>query len=127
MEKIVQKQNIQISRLFALKDPLVDVIYVAPFDLPYEITNYYTKVSPLFSLKFQGPRTWRIRERRLQIYNNMAGTEFFLKMTSIGNSLTVPKSFLDKQGSSILSSCTQENQAKMQGEGQLHSPWNPFK
>jgi len=44
MEKIVQKQNMQIARLFALRDPLVDVIYVAPFELPSEIINYYSKV-----------------------------------------------------------------------------------
>ena len=48
MEKYIQKQNMQIARLFAIKDPLVDVIYVAPFDLPNEIISYYSKVINYF-------------------------------------------------------------------------------
>jgi IQ domain-containing protein H len=31
MEKFLQRENSQISRIFAVKDPLVDVIYVSPF------------------------------------------------------------------------------------------------
>jgi hypothetical protein len=31
MEKFLQRENAQISRIFAVKDPLVEVIYVAPF------------------------------------------------------------------------------------------------
>lgn len=34
----------QISRLFNLKDPLVDIIYIAPYDLPSEVISYYNKV-----------------------------------------------------------------------------------
>ena len=48
MEKYIQKQNMQIARLFAIKDPLIDVIYVAPFDLPNEIISYYSKVINCF-------------------------------------------------------------------------------
>jgi len=48
MEKFLQRQNAQISRLFALKDPLVDIIFIAPFDLPPEVLSYYSKV--FFSL-----------------------------------------------------------------------------
>ena len=31
MEKFLQRENAQISRIFAVKDPNVDVIYVSPF------------------------------------------------------------------------------------------------
>lgn len=31
MEKFLQRENSQISRIFAVKDPLVEVIYVTPF------------------------------------------------------------------------------------------------
>lgn len=31
MEKFLQRENAQISRIFAIKDPLVEVIYVSPF------------------------------------------------------------------------------------------------
>ena len=34
----------QITRLFALKNPLIDIIYVCPFELTSEILGYYTKV-----------------------------------------------------------------------------------
>lgn len=44
MEKFMQRENLQITRLFALKNPLVDIIYVCPFDLSQEIIGYYTKV-----------------------------------------------------------------------------------
>ena len=47
MDKYNQKQNLQITRLFALRDPLVEVIYVAPFDLPPEVMGYYSKVMEL--------------------------------------------------------------------------------
>jgi hypothetical protein len=31
MEKFLQRENSQISRIFAVKDPLVEIIYVSPF------------------------------------------------------------------------------------------------
>jgi hypothetical protein len=51
MEKFLQRQNAQIARLFALKDPLVDIIYIAPFDLPPEVLSYYSKVFELGGLE----------------------------------------------------------------------------
>jgi len=51
MEKFLQRQNAQISRLFALKDPLVDIIFIAPFDLPPEVLSYYSKVFELGGLE----------------------------------------------------------------------------
>ena len=47
MEKFLQRQNNQITRLFNIKDPLVEIIYISPFDLPAEIINYYHKVLSL--------------------------------------------------------------------------------
>ena len=47
MEKFLQRQNNQIARIFNLRDPLVEIIYVCPFDLPAEIINYYHKVLDL--------------------------------------------------------------------------------
>jgi len=31
MEKFLQRENAQLSRIFSLKDPEVEVIYVTPF------------------------------------------------------------------------------------------------
>lgn len=47
MEKFLQRQNTQIGRIFNLRDPMVEIIYVCPFDLPSEIINYYHKVLDL--------------------------------------------------------------------------------
>lgn len=47
MEKFLQRQNTQIARIFNLRDPLTEIIYVCPFDLPAEIINYYHKVLDL--------------------------------------------------------------------------------
>lgn len=37
----------QITRIFSLKDPLVEVIYVCPYELSTEIVNYYYKILEL--------------------------------------------------------------------------------
>lgn len=47
MEKVSQRQNMQITRIFGLRDPLVEIIYIAPFDLSSEILNYYYKILEL--------------------------------------------------------------------------------
>jgi len=31
MEKFLQRENAQLSRIFAVKDPNVDIIYVSPY------------------------------------------------------------------------------------------------
>ncbi|KRX03040.1 hypothetical protein PPERSA_08115 [Pseudocohnilembus persalinus] len=51
MEKVTQRQNIQITRIFALKDPLLELIYISPYDLPQEIINYYYKILELNGLE----------------------------------------------------------------------------
>ena len=47
MEKFKQRENAQISRIFSVKDPKVDVIYVAPFTLTNEVYEYYKKIIDL--------------------------------------------------------------------------------
>ena len=37
MEKVSQRQNMQITRIFNLRDPNVEIVYVAPFDLSIDI------------------------------------------------------------------------------------------
>lgn len=37
----------QITRIFSLKDPNVEVIYISPYELPSEIVNYYYKILEL--------------------------------------------------------------------------------
>lgn len=47
MEKFVQRQNSQICRIFRLKDPDIEIVYVAPFDLSPELISYYHKILDL--------------------------------------------------------------------------------
>lgn len=47
MEKFQQRQNTQVTRIFSLKDPLVNIIYIAPYDLPSELIDYFYKILTL--------------------------------------------------------------------------------
>lgn len=51
LEKYKQRENAQIARIFRLKDPNVDVIYVAPFMLTSEVTKYYMKILELVEIE----------------------------------------------------------------------------
>lgn len=44
MEKFLQRENAQISRIFSLKDPNVEVIYICPFTLTSDVLGYYMKI-----------------------------------------------------------------------------------
>ena len=44
MEKFLQRENAQLSRIFSLKDPEVEVIYVTPFQMTSEVLGYYMKI-----------------------------------------------------------------------------------
>ena len=44
MEKFAQRENNQISRIFALKDPNLEIVYVSPFPLTNDVLGYYLKV-----------------------------------------------------------------------------------
>ena len=45
MAKYLEQENIQISRIFRLMDPNVDIIYVTPYRIQDDLLNYYLKVS----------------------------------------------------------------------------------
>jgi hypothetical protein len=50
IENLKQLENAQISRIFRLKDPNVDVIYVAPYIFSTELTKYYMKILELLEI-----------------------------------------------------------------------------
>ena len=56
LEKYKQRENAQIARIFLMKDPNVDVIYVAPFMLTSEVTKYYMKILELCEVENAGSR-----------------------------------------------------------------------
>jgi hypothetical protein len=47
LEKYKQRENAQIARIFRMKDPNVDIVYVAPFMLTSEVSKYYMKILEL--------------------------------------------------------------------------------
>lgn len=44
MEKFMQRENLQISRLFLLRDPNVNIVYVSPFTFTNDVLGYYMKI-----------------------------------------------------------------------------------
>lgn len=44
MAKFLQRENAQLSRIFSLKDPNVEVIYVTPFQMTSDVLGYYMKI-----------------------------------------------------------------------------------
>ena len=46
-EKFKEVQNLQISRIFAIKDPNVTIIYITPYPIEEDIINYYYKIFEL--------------------------------------------------------------------------------
>jgi len=44
MEKFLQRENAQLSRIFASKDPDVDIIYVSPYQMTPDVLGYYMKI-----------------------------------------------------------------------------------
>ena len=51
IEKLKQKENSQILRIFSVKDPNVDVIYISPFTLTSEVFKYYMKILELVEIE----------------------------------------------------------------------------
>jgi hypothetical protein len=51
IEKLKQKENNQVMRLFSIKDPNVDVIYISPFVLTNEVFKYYLKILELVEIE----------------------------------------------------------------------------
>ena len=51
IEKLKQKENAQIMRIFSVKDPNVDVIYIAPFTMALEVQKYYMKILELVEIE----------------------------------------------------------------------------
>lgn len=51
IEKFKQKENAQISRLFSIKDPNVEIVYICPFPLTSEVEDYYVKILELVEVE----------------------------------------------------------------------------
>jgi len=51
VERLKQKENSQIMRIFSVKDPNVDVIYICPFALTNEVQKYYLKILELVEIE----------------------------------------------------------------------------
>ncbi|CAD8179992.1 unnamed protein product [Paramecium octaurelia] len=73
MDKFPQRQNTQITRIFNLKDPLVHIIYVAPYDLPSELIDYFYKILNLGDISDCKNRLHFVWPENYNIFNNHMG------------------------------------------------------
>ena len=57
MEKFLQRENAQISRIFAAgKDPNVEIIYVCPYQMTQDVLGYYMKILEISGLSAENSR-----------------------------------------------------------------------
>lgn len=79
MEKFKHRENSQISRIFSVKDPKVDVIYVSPFTITNEVYNYYKKILELGELENPDKRFHIIvPENYVKFHEHMSLTQSLL-------------------------------------------------
>ena len=79
IEKYKQKENAQIARLFSVKDPLVNVIYICPFPLTSEIYNYYLKILELVEIEHPEKRfTIVVPENYTKFHEHLSLTQALL-------------------------------------------------
>ena len=51
MDKFLVRQNLQLSRIFAIQDPNVDILFISAFEMSPEILGYYTKILELGNIQ----------------------------------------------------------------------------
>ena len=79
IEKYKQKENAQIARLFTVKDPLVNIIYICPFPLTSEIYNYYLKILELVEIEHPEKRfTIVVPENYTKFHEHLSLTQALL-------------------------------------------------
>ena len=79
MEKFKHRENAQIARIFSVKDPKIDVIYISPFALTSEIYDYYRKILELGELEKPESRFWIIvPENYVKFHEHMSLTQTLL-------------------------------------------------
>lgn len=79
IEKYKQKENAQIARLFNVKDPNINIIYVCPFPLTSEIYSYYLKILELVEIEHPDKRfTILVPENYLKFSEHMSLTQALL-------------------------------------------------
>lgn len=68
MHMFKQRQNAQIMRLFALKDPSLHIIYVTPYELSSEVLAYYSKIMELGGVTNFMDRLWIITPENQSLF-----------------------------------------------------------
>ncbi|KRX06754.1 Protein kinase-like domain [Pseudocohnilembus persalinus] len=68
MQKQMQRENLQISRIFRLRDPLLTIIYICPFEISQEITEYYYKILELGNVADFRSRLYFITPQNLSAF-----------------------------------------------------------
>jgi hypothetical protein len=75
IEKYKQKENAQLARIFSVKDPNLEVIYISPFPLTNEIQQYYQKILELVEIENPESRfTVVVPENYVKFHRHMSLT-----------------------------------------------------
>ena len=51
MDKFLVRQNLQLSRIFSIQDPNIEIVFVSAFEMTPEIVGYYTKILELGNIQ----------------------------------------------------------------------------
>lgn len=70
MDKFLQRENAQISRIFATKDPNVDIIYVSPFQMTPDVLGYYTKILEIGDIESGNKRVHFVVPENIERFPN---------------------------------------------------------
>lgn len=92
-EKYIQKINLQITRIFCIKDPLVTCVYILPFDIPDDILNYYYKVFELSDISNFKDRLYFIKPVRLFLLIVGKYRQFPIAFFNFGKVALFPEGF----------------------------------
>lgn len=74
MENFQERQNIQLSRIFRLKDEDLVVVYVSAREIPQEVVNYYYKILELSDVKNYKDRLFFISPKSYHFPEHLSTT-----------------------------------------------------
>lgn len=66
VENLTEKKNLQLTRIFRLRDPKLSIIMVLPADLPVEVLNYYHRVLELAGVPEYRDRLYFVTPEAIQ-------------------------------------------------------------
>ena len=84
MDKFLVRQNIQLSRIFSIQDPNIDILYISAFEMTPEVIGYYTKILELGNIQDVNSRlTFLSPDTSIHIPTHVSTTKALLYSPSV--------------------------------------------